>query len=106
MRNADRELSSAFASLGEMVGMLRSQSVRVPPGFAITANAYWTFVRANGLETQIRGHLADLGDGKASLDGFVLAMGTHKAYPQWLTNGVIRLDHRIEKETQQTLFDV
>ena len=36
--------------------------------------------------------------------GFVLAMGTHKAYPQWLINGVIRLDHGIENEIQQSLF--
>ncbi|CDX14459.1 hypothetical protein MPL3356_160001 [Mesorhizobium plurifarium] len=37
--------------------------------------------------------------------GFVLAMGTHKAYPQWLINGVIRLDRGIENEIQQSLFD-
>ncbi|KUM27593.1 hypothetical protein AU467_15730 [Mesorhizobium loti] len=36
--------------------------------------------------------------------GFVLAMGTHKAYPQWLINGVIRLDHGVEHEIQQSLF--
>lgn len=36
--------------------------------------------------------------------GFVLAMGTHKAYPQWLINGVIRLDHGREDEVAATLF--
>ncbi|MER9074699.1 hypothetical protein NKH80_18085 [Mesorhizobium sp. M0904] len=36
--------------------------------------------------------------------GFVLAMGTHKAYPQWLINGVIRLNHGVEKEIQESLF--
>lgn len=36
--------------------------------------------------------------------GFVLAMGTHKAYPQWLINGVIRLNHRAEDEIQTKLF--
>ncbi|MCA0047522.1 hypothetical protein LB577_11255 [Mesorhizobium sp. B283B1A] len=39
-----------------------------------------------------------------SRKGFVLAMGTHKAYPQWLINGVIRLDHGVESEIQESLF--
>jgi hypothetical protein len=37
--------------------------------------------------------------------GFVLAMGTHKAYPrQWLINGVIRLDHGSEDEVMPRLI--
>jgi len=37
--------------------------------------------------------------------GFVLAMGTHKAYPsQWLINGVVRLDHGKEASVAPTLF--
>lgn len=37
--------------------------------------------------------------------GFVLAMGTHKAYPrQWLINGVIRLDHGSEDEVMPRLL--
>ena len=37
--------------------------------------------------------------------GFVLAMGTHKAYPsQWLINGVIRLDHGSEEEVTPLLI--
>lgn len=36
--------------------------------------------------------------------GFVLAMGTHKAYGNWLINGIIRLDHGAEDRLQGTLF--
>lgn len=36
--------------------------------------------------------------------GFVFAMGTHKAYPQWLINGVVRLDHGMEASIASTLF--
>ena len=38
------------ASLGEMVRNLDSKGVRVPPGFATTADAYWRYLDANGLK--------------------------------------------------------
>ena len=55
------------ASLGEMVGHLASQGVRVPPGFATTADAYWQFVAANQLKETIAALLDDLAAGKAPL---------------------------------------
>ena len=55
------------ASLGEMVGHLTSQGVRVPPGFATTAQAYWRFVEANGLRQTIADSLAALAAGHAPL---------------------------------------
>ena len=36
--------------------------------------------------------------------GFVLAMGTHKAYGNWLINGVVRLDRGAENRIQGSLF--
>ena len=47
------------ASLGEMVRNLAAQGVRVPPGFATTARAYWRFVEANGLKETIASALDD-----------------------------------------------
>ena len=41
------------ASLGEMVRKLAAQGVSVPPGFATTADAYWSFVDENGLRELI-----------------------------------------------------
>jgi hypothetical protein len=36
--------------------------------------------------------------------GFVLAMGTHKAYPsQWLINGILRLAHHYEEQVSDLL---
>ncbi len=55
------------ASLGEMVHSLGERGVRVPPGFATTADAYWRFVEANGLGEAIAERLADLSAGKATL---------------------------------------
>ena len=38
------------ASLGEMTKAIAPQGVNIPYGFALTANFYWEFIRANGLD--------------------------------------------------------
>jgi pyruvate,water dikinase len=55
------------ASLGEMIANLSEAGVRVPPGFATTAGAYWHFVETNGLKERIAGTLADYRAGKIPL---------------------------------------
>ena len=48
------------ASLGEMIGQLASLGVRVPGGFATTAQAYRDFLMQGGLDERIRAALAHL----------------------------------------------
>jgi pyruvate, water dikinase len=56
------ELSSADAnvvggkdsSLTEMIRGLKKNNVRVPDGFATTAEAYWRFLQENKIEEKIR----------------------------------------------------
>ncbi|MAW82479.1 MAG: phosphoenolpyruvate synthase [Parvularcula sp.] len=55
------------ASLGEMVRSLGDRGVRVPPGFATVAGAYWRFLEANSLNEVIKNRLAEFKSGKASL---------------------------------------
>ncbi|MFM0136323.1 phosphoenolpyruvate synthase [Caballeronia grimmiae] len=55
------------ASLGEMVATLEGLSVKVPPGFALTSDAYWGFIDANGLRDTLSSFLARLAEGKRSL---------------------------------------
>ena len=55
------------ASLGEMVAKLGGKGVRVPPGFATTADAYWRYLEANGLKQKITDALGNLAAGKATL---------------------------------------
>ena len=55
------------ASLGEMVGSLGAQGVKVPPGFATTADAYRRFVEHNRLQERIVSELADLKAGRTTL---------------------------------------
>jgi pyruvate, water dikinase len=55
------------ASLGEMIRSLRPAGVTVPPGFATTADAYWSFLEVNHLREPIEAALAGLKTEKQSL---------------------------------------
>ena len=50
------------ASLGELIGHLTKAGVRVPDGFATTAEAYRRFLNEGGLKEKIDGLLATLAD--------------------------------------------
>jgi len=55
------------ASLGEMIATLSSSGIKVPTGFATTAEAYWRFIDANDLRAPIGALLAEWEAGKATL---------------------------------------
>ncbi|QCO96689.1 phosphoenolpyruvate synthase [Arthrobacter sp. 24S4-2] len=55
------------ASLGEMTRSLKSGGVRVPDGFATTASAYRTFIKANGIDAAMRARIAEYRAGEMSL---------------------------------------
>ncbi len=55
------------ASLGEMTRHLRAAGVRVPEGFATTAQAYRDFLEEAGLESRLRDHMERLSNGERSL---------------------------------------
>jgi pyruvate,water dikinase len=54
------------ASLGEMVRNLGRAGITVPPGFAVTSDAFRHFLSANNLEPLIVAKLAELKGGKVS----------------------------------------
>ncbi|MFW5971913.1 MAG: phosphoenolpyruvate synthase [Bacillota bacterium] len=56
------------ASLGEMINVLKEKGVKVPDGFATTAEAYWNFLEKNDLENKISEQLKDMNDDKQSLE--------------------------------------
>jgi pyruvate,water dikinase len=55
------------ASLGELVANLGARGIKVPAGFAITADAYRNFIEANGLTVTLSSVLGELADGKVTL---------------------------------------
>jgi len=56
------------ASLGEMIGSLKDQGVRVPGGFATTAKAYRSFMSANELDERLQIALEKLAGNEQSLE--------------------------------------
>jgi len=54
------EVGGKNASLGEMIQSLKEENVRVPDGFATTAEAYWKFLQKGDLKDEIRDLLNDL----------------------------------------------
>ena len=71
LENADcNDVSSVGgknASLGEMLANLSAEGVKVPPGFATTAEAYWRVVEHNKLREPIESCLADVAAGRIEL---------------------------------------
>ncbi len=55
------------ASLGEMIRELSGAGVRVPPGFAVTADAYSTFLDHNGFRPPLASLLKEYTAGRRSL---------------------------------------
>ncbi|MCH9742193.1 MAG: phosphoenolpyruvate synthase [Proteobacteria bacterium] len=51
------------ASLGEMFNTLTPHGIRIPNGFAITADGYWAFLEHNGLTEKIQQLLTTLSPG-------------------------------------------
>jgi pyruvate,water dikinase len=48
------------SSLGEMYNQLAKKGIRIPDGFATTADAYWHFLKENQLQDQLKDLLAKL----------------------------------------------
>jgi len=55
------------SSLGEMISHLKKQNVRVPDGFATTAESYRMFIRENGLHEKIHSEIEKYRRNKQSL---------------------------------------
>ena len=97
------------ASLGEMVATLACQGVNVPPGFALTAEAFWRFVDANSLQPVIASALAELDGGKLSLAETGLTIRRAMLRGEWPAETVeaIRLAYdELNRRVGQTDIDV
>ncbi len=94
LRNSDTAIvGGKNASLGEMLGQLRSAGIAVPDGFATTAHAYREFIEANELEPRIRSAIGQLERGAASLAQIgeaIRQMMLEGEFPQALADAICR----------------
>ena len=96
------------ASLGEMVRNLGRYDIKVPPGFAITADGYRHFLSANNLEAVIASRLAEL-DGKASVAevGSALRAAVVKAeWPEDLSTAICQAYRELSQRSGLDETDV
>src|SRR5690554_4461302 len=54
------EVGGKNASLGEMISKLGPKGIRIPAGFATTAQAYWDYLDRNGLREKLTASLEKL----------------------------------------------
>jgi pyruvate,water dikinase len=71
------------ASLGELIRRLRDEGVRVPGGFATTADAYRAFLKHNALEERLRAETEALARGERSLEDVGRAIRRAIRHGEW-----------------------
>ena len=98
------------ASLGEMVNQLASAGIRVPNGFAITAQAYWDLLTANRLKENLQETLSGLDPA----NGPDLSLRAHRArqlilaapVPPALEREILAAYRALSKESGEIATDV
>ena len=85
------EVGGKNASLGEMISQLSSAGVRVPGGFATTAEAYRAFLAHNGLADKINARLSSL-----NVDDVDALLKTGAEIRQWVVE--TPFPEQLEKE--------
>ncbi|MCR4281972.1 MAG: phosphoenolpyruvate synthase, partial [Bauldia sp.] len=71
------------ASLGEMIRTLSAEGIRVPAGFATTADAFWRFVNDNMLPSRISALIADYERGRLTLAEAGRAIRIDMLHGEW-----------------------
>ncbi len=93
------------ASLGEMIQMLKPKGIRIPEGFALTAEAYWVFLEANHLTDKIQSYLDQFHENKIPLEKAgrsIRRLFLHAHFPeemeQEIRRSYLELCHRYQKD--------
>ena len=97
------------ASLGEMLQALQHKGVRVPDGFATTAQAYWDFLQENQLENKIREKLENWQAGDISLQdaGKAIRRFFRKAdFPESIAETISKAYQALSNEYEVSEVDV
>jgi len=88
------------ASLGEMIRALANEGVRVPGGFATTAEAYWEFVEVNNLRSRLRHALAKLRKNEQTLEQTgrsIRRLFLDGEFPTWIAEAIVGAYRELSK---------
>lgn len=91
------EVGGKNASLGEMISQLSNKNIRVPGGFATTADAYKRFLEENNLKQKIDEVLATL-----DVDNVIELAKAGKMIQGWVMDAPFPKDFEIDLETAYT----
>lgn len=98
------------ASLGEMITNLSSLGIKIPDGFAVTTNAYYSFIRKSGLENFIRKEIEKIDfDDIESLrrTGMRIRQAiSNTEFPQDLSEEIVAAYERLSQSYKQDFTDV
>lgn len=97
------------ASLGEMYRALTEKGIRVPYGFATTAEAYWAFLDENNLTGRIENHLSKLNSGTETLEQVgkaIRRLFLHARFPEALAEAIITYYAELSKYYSMDHVDV
>jgi pyruvate,water dikinase len=97
------------ASLGEMTQKLEQAGIAIPAGFAISVEAYWSFVEASGLRKKIVAALDDYQQGRRSLaetGGTIRAEFMNAELPADVANAITSAYRELSREARRTHADV
>jgi pyruvate,water dikinase len=98
------------AALGEMIQQLKHQNIRVPDGFATTAEAYRAFINHNDLEEKIRDLLDSLESGDKSLEEVgksIRRLFTHHTeFPDEIEQGIREAYHELSQRYEVDEVDI
>lgn len=97
------------ASLGEMVSTLAERGVRVPGGFATTADAYWRFMDTSGLKVEVADILDDLEKGVIPLSeagSSIRKAFLRKPWPEELGSEISEAYRELAKRSGREDLDV
>src|SRR5205823_1681749 len=88
---------------------LQSAGVNVPPGFATTADAYWDFLDANGLRTEIEAALrrrVTTRSTQNSVSKTIRSLFARAEFPPELANAIVQSYSDLGAQLQRDQLDV
>ncbi len=99
------------ASLGEMISQLKAQGIRIPDGFAITAQAYWYYLAHNnftGVMQKTMKQLTDYGDIVLlrKIGHEIRSLLVSGSLPPDLSQEILQAYHELSQEYNQEACDV